>query len=219
MKLSYRFLAVFAGAVILASCASAPKPAPQTQTQTAAAPDAELQHAKDLKAQDEKYGLDKQVPAAYERGVAALTAGQEAMGTDNATAKTKLDEAIAAFQEVYDTGMPVLVADREQEMAKAKQQALDAKANNAVPDQFQQAQSLEQQATEKKNAKAYTEAYDLLPKARAAYLAAADAAKKKRLVAEQALKNADAQIEQTKSTVGEMQKNLDAEKSQSGGGQ
>lgn len=216
------FLAVLAGAVILASCASTPKPAPQSQsasTQTVAAPDAELQHAKDLKAQDEQYGLDKQVPAAYERGVAALTAGQEAMGTDNATAKTKLDEAVAAFQEVYDTGMPVLVADREQEMAKAKQEALAAKADKAVPDQFQQAQSLEQQATEKKNAKAYTDAYDLLPKARAAYLAAADAAKKKRLVAEQALKNADAQIEQTKSTVGEMQKNLDAEKSQSGGGQ
>ncbi|WP_455381380.1 hypothetical protein, partial [Salinispira pacifica] len=150
MKLSYRFLVVAVGAVILASCASTPAPAPQTAptAATVPAPDQELQRAKDLKAQVEQYGLDKQVPAAYQRGVAALDAGQGAMGTDNATAKTKLDEAIAAFEEVYNTGFPVLVADREQEVAKAKQEALAAKADKAVPDQFQQAADIEKQAAE-----------------------------------------------------------------------
>ncbi|WP_455383678.1 hypothetical protein, partial [Salinispira pacifica] len=75
------------------------------------------------------------------------------------------------------------------------------------------------QAAEKKQAKDYKAAYELLPQARQKYLAAADAARAKRLAAEQALKDADAQIKQTESTVGEMQKNLDAENGQSGGGQ
>ncbi|HUX12970.1 MAG TPA: hypothetical protein VMW87_08060 [Spirochaetia bacterium] len=225
MKLSYRFLAVVVGAAILGSCASTPKPAAPAPaatpaaTATAPSPDAELQKAKDLKALDEQFGLDKQVPAAYEQGVTALNAGQVAMGKDNAAAKAQLDQAISAFQQVYDTGFPVLVADREQEVATAKKNALAAKADKAVPDQFQKAQSLETQAADKKSAKAYKDAYDLLGAARDAYTATVDAANKKRIAAEAALKKADAQIEQTKTEVDAMQKNLDAANSQSAGGQ
>ncbi len=224
MKLSYRFLALVVGAAILASCASTPKPAASAPAATPAvattpSPDAELQKAKDLKALDEQFGLDKQVPTAFDQGVTALNAGQGAMGKDNASAKAQLDQAISAFQQVYDTGFPVLVADREQEVAAAKKNALAAKADKAVPDQFQKAESLESQAADKKSAKAYKDAYDLLGEARDAYTATVDAANKKRVAAEAALKKADAQIEQTKTEVDAMQKNLDAANNQSGGGQ
>jgi chromosome segregation ATPase len=219
MKLSYRFLWVFAGAVLLASCASAPKPVPQAPapepqasapTPQVAAPTAELQQAKALKAQIDKYGLNSQVPDEYQKGVTALTAGENAIGTDNATAKTRLDEAIASFKAVEQAGFPKVVQGREQQVAQAKSEARAAKADVAVPDTYNQAVSYEKQAADKKSSGAYADAYDLLGKALDQYGKATEMAKQQRAAAEAALKDANDQIDQTKQQVETLQKDLQA---------
>ncbi len=211
-----------AGAVVLASCATAPKPAPQTaapapQAQATVPADltAKLNQAKQMKAEIDQYGLASQVPDAYQQGSAALTAGEQALGTDNATARTKLDESIADFNKVLDAGK-ALLQTRQQQVASAKAAALAAKADRAVPDQYANAQSLEQQAAQKQSAGDYAAAYGLLGQAIDAYNQATSAANEKRAEAAQALKDAGTQIDQTKSKIETLQQGLKADEAQTG---
>ncbi len=215
-----------AGAVILASCATAPKPAPASTAPapapapqaTAAVPSeltAKLNQAKQMKSEIDQYGLASQAPGAYQQGSAALTAGEQAMGTDNATAGAKLDESIADFKKVIDAGMALLKA-REQQVATAKSAALAAKADRAVPDQYSKAQSLEQQAAQKQSAGDYAAAYGLLGQAIDAYNQATSMANEQRAEAAQALKDASSQIDQTKSKIETLQQGLKADEAQTG---
>jgi len=225
MNLTRQLLVMVAGAVVLASCATAPKPAPAS-TAPAPAPQAiaavpsdltaELNQAKQMKAEIDQYGLGTQVPDAYQQGSAALTAGEQAMGTDNATAKAKLDESIASFKKVIDTGFPALIQAREKQLASAKSAALAAKADRAVPDQFGKAQGLEKQAAEKQSAGDYAGADDLLGQAVDAYNQATSAANEQRAEAAQALKDAGTQIDQTKSKIETLQQGLKADQAQTG---
>jgi len=225
MKHSYRLLWVLAGGILLASCASAPKPmasAPTpTPTPTATtpapaatpqvpAPDTELQQATELKAQIDKYGLGSQLPDAYQQGVDALAAGKSAMGTDNATAKTKLDEAIASFKKVEETGFPKIVQAREAEVSTSRDKALAAKADVASAAVFGQAESSSRQAQAKKSSGDFASAYDLYGQALDQYQRSTDQANQKRIAAEQALKQANDQLDMTKSEVGAIQKDLQA---------
>jgi len=224
MNLTRQLLVMVAGAVILASCATAPKPAPAstapapTPQATAAVPaelTAKLNQAKEMKSEIDQYGLASQAPDAYQQGSAALTAGEQALGTDNATAGTKLDESIVDFKKVLDVGMGLL-KQREQQAASAKAAALAAKADRAVPDQYAKAQSLEQQAAQKQSAGDYAAAYGLFGQAIDAYNQATSMANEQRAEAAQALKDAGSQIDQTKSKIETLQQGLKADEAQTG---
>lgn len=225
MKIWLQFLGVAAGLALLGACATTPKPAPaapapqqQTQPQPqqasapqAPSPDAELKQAKDLKAEIDQYQLSSQSPDTYKAGVAALSDGTQAMGSDNAAAKTKLDEAIADFQRVLDSGFTVLLQQEQQKVASAKTSAQAAKADKAAPDEFAKAQDLEKQAQQKQAAGANADAYTLLAQAVDQYNQAASVAAKKRDAAQAAVDQADSQIDQTKTKVQSLQQGLQAD--------
>ncbi len=227
-----------AGALLLASCATTPKtaaptqppaPTPQTTKPATPPPNTELQKAKDLKQEVDQYQLGSLVPDTYKKANDELSAGEQAMGSDNATAKSKLDAAIADYQTVLSSGFPMALKQEQASVAKAKDAADAVKADKAAPDLYKQAQDLEQQAMAKEKANAPTDAYALYKQAAEAYGKSEAAAKQKRAAAEAALKQADEQIGQAKSKVEEIQKNLESStqsnstsgssSSSSGGGQ
>jgi len=228
------YIAAVAAMIILASCASAPKPVassvpsptpaaqqPAGQAPVAAtpAPTAQLKRAQELQAEDQQYGLDKRVPDAYAQGVNALNAGQAAMGSDNATAATKLNEAITDFQTVYDTGFASLAAERQADAVNARKMALAAKADKAVPGQFSKAEALMVHAQQRQSAGSSRDAYDLYTHARDLYLAAAQSADASRAAAEQALAAANRQLDQTKAQVETIQQSLTSSTGSGAGGQ
>lgn len=225
-KIPLRAFALLLGALFVVSCATTPKPAPATTapapqpapTKQVAAPNSELQKAKSMKQEIDQYQLGSLVPDAYRQGSAALTSGEQAIGSDNATAKKRLDEAIVDFQKVLDTGMPMALKTEEQAAAMAKSDADAVKAADAAPDQYKQAEAYEQQAKAKQQAGSPTDAYALWKEATAAYDKAAAVAKQKRTDAQTALQQADQAVSQAKSQVEEIQKNLESSTSQSGTG-
>ncbi len=171
-----------------------------------------------MKQQIDQYQLGPLVPDAYKQGSEELAAGENAMGTDNATAKTKLDAAIADFQKVIDTGVPIGLKREADRVAQAKSAADAAKADKAAPDLYQQAEQLQQQAEAKQKANSPAEAYALYQQAADTYAKAEAAAKQRRTEAEAALKQADAQLGQAKSQVETIQKNLESSTSGQNGG-
>lgn len=217
-------LALLLGALFVVSCATTPKPAATTtaaqpaQTTQNTALNAELQKAKSMKQEIDQYQLGSLVPDAYRQGSNALTSGEQVIGSDNATAKSKLDEAVADFQKVLDSGLPLALKQEEQATAKAKSDADAVKAAEAAPDQYKQAEAYEQQAKAKQQAGSLTDAYALWKEAAAAYDKAAEVAKQKRADAQAALQQADQAIGQAKSQVEEIQKNLESSTSQNGTG-
>lgn len=218
------FPVLLVGAMLLASCATTPKPtaattAPATQPAPAAqptpksqvpAPTAELQKAKSMKAEIDQYQLGPLVPDAYKLGNEDLTAGEQAIGTDNATAKNKLDAAVAAYQQVFDTGIPIGLKQEAAMVAKARDAADAVKADKAVPDLYQQAVQFQQQAEAKQKANSPAEAYSLYQQAASTFAKAEASAKQKRADAEAALKQAESQIGQAKSQIETTQKNLES---------
>ncbi len=232
MKLSVPIFLAGAFLAVLASCATTPKPATQSttpapQAQSAAppaaaqpsSPAAKLKQAQDLKALIDQYNLASQAADTYQAGSAALLAGQQAMGSDNATANAKLDEAIGDFNRVIQSGFPPLIQARQQQVDKAKAAALAVKADTAVPDQYNQAVALEQQAAQKQSSGDYAGAYELLAQALDAYNNAANSATQQRAQALQALSAANAQIDQTTTQAQALQKSLQSEPTAGGGTQ
>lgn len=222
MNLSRRLLIAVAGAAVLASCATTPKPAtPATtpapaatsapsQTKIPAALAAELTKAKQMKAEIDQNLPSDQRPAVYREGASDLSAGEQAIGTDNATAKAQLDVAIADFQKVIDEGQ-ALYRSREQQVAKAREAALAAKADRAVPDQWSNAQSLERQAAREESSGQYLTAYGLLGQSIDGYDQATESADRLQAEAQRALRASAAQIGQTKSGIEMLQQGLTAD--------
>lgn len=211
------FVLAVAGAALLASCATTPKPAATATTPSAPAttapatvpgPAAQLEQAKNLKAEIDKYNLSNAAPDSYSQGNADLTAGESAYGKDNALATSKLNDAIAAYQKVLSAGFPPLLKEERAKVDQAKGAALAAKADRATPMTYNDAASLEQQAAQKESAGDYAGAYDLLAQALAKYQQALAETQAKRAAAEQALQQAGKQLDQSKASIETMQQGL-----------
>ena len=238
MNTTRRFSVAVACAVLLASCATTPKTstattasaptttkaattsapppaplpaaAPKSTTTIPNALSAEIAKAKQMKAEIAQNLPNGQTPAAYTEGSAALAAAENAVGTDNTTAKTQADIATADFQRVIAQGQALYQARMKQD-ARAKATAAAARADRAVPDQWNEAVSLEQQAAAQESADRYLSAYDLLGQAIDAYDGAATTAKELRAAAQQAIAGADNQIGESKSQIAMIQQSLNAD--------
>lgn len=225
MMRSSFFVLLVAGATLLASCATTPKPkatattpsAPATQS-SVPAPASQLQQAKNLKAEIEKYNLSSAAPDSYNQGNADLTAGENAYGTDNALATSKLNDAIAAYQKVVSAGFPPLLKAEAAKVEQARSAALAAKADRATPTTYNDAVSLEQQASQKQSSGDYAGAYELLSQALAKYQQALAETQAKRAAAEQALQQATNQLDQSRTSIEAMQQGLTPNAPPPGGG-
>jgi len=224
---NYLFVLVAVGAGLLASCATTPKPTPattpttppQAATQPAVpAPSAELSRAKELKAQIAKYNLSNDAPDAYKQGDADLSAGQAAYGSDNATAKTKLDSAIASFEKVLSTGFPIALKSEGAKVDAAQKAALAVKADRAAKSTYDDATSLAAQAQQKQASGVNTVAYDLLDQALAKFQQAEQEAAAARASAQQSINQADTALNQSKTTIEGMQQGLTPNAAPPGGG-
>jgi hypothetical protein len=212
-------LAAAAGALFLViSCASTPpqKPAqpapeqpkeqPPAQAQ-AAAPDAELAQAKDLKQKVDAWGLGDYAPDDYAAANKDLQAGEDAYGKDNAASKKSLDSAITGYNAVIAKGGPQFLAKSQSQADASKKAADDLKASVAVKDDYAKADATYQQALKEKDAMDIGNASKDFDSARDQFDAVAKTAQQKKDAALQAMQSA--QEEQSAS----QKKADDAEKS------
>jgi hypothetical protein len=130
-------------ALLVASCATAPKPAPEP---AAPLPEAEYQKAKDLRSTIGKYSLDKYDAAAFQKAEASFKEGEAAYGKDNAKAKTALDQAVTGYRQVLDKGFSSLTGERQSQADKAKAEADALKAAVAMKSEYAAALDVYNQA-------------------------------------------------------------------------
>jgi len=191
-------LAVMTGALFLViSCASTPPQKPQTPTPTptpeqlqAAAPDAELAQAKDLKQKVDAIGLGDYDPQDYDAANKDLQAGQDSYGKDNAASKKSLDSAIKGYNAVLDTGGGKYLAERQSAAEASKKAADDLKASVAVKDDYGAANDTYQKALKEKDARDIENAGKDFGSAKDAFDAVAATARQKRDAAQQAMQDA-----------------------------
>lgn len=215
-------LAVMAGALFLVmSCASTPpqkpaEPAPEQPKEQpkeqppaqpqAAAPDAELAQAKDLKQKVDDWGLGDYAPDDYAAANKDLQAGEDSYGKDNAASKKSLDSAITGYNAVIAKGGPQYLAKGQSDAETSKKAADDLKASVAVKDDYAKAEETYQRAVKEKNALDIDAAAKDFSAARDEFDAVAKTAQQKKDAALQAMQSA--QEEQSAS----QQKADDAEK-------
>jgi hypothetical protein len=203
MKKIAFFSALLAVMALIISCASAPAKQPEpeqtkpqaTPQEKPAAPDAELQQAKDLRQKADAYNLGSLDAEDYDAGVKSLQAGQDAYGTDNDAARASLQSAITSFKAVISKGGAVYLGQEQQKTEAAKKTADDLKAGVAVKDDYAQAESLYEKAIKEKDAEDIDNASRDFGQSRDMFVTVAASAQEKKTAAEKAL--ADAQQGQT----------------------
>ena len=193
-------------AFLAVSCSSTPEAA-EPETKDSAAidgmtapppgaprPDAELAKADDLKHAIDEYGLSFALPDEYQKANEEFSAGQAAMGTDNAQAKALLDSAAGRYQAVVDAAVEEGAKNRKREIQTAKDRADSVRAARAAADEYAQGEARTAEALRLLDGKQYKEAYDVSGLALAAYMQSYDTARAKRDTADDGIKRAsDAQ--------------------------
>ena len=192
-------LAAMIGAISLVmSCASTPPqkptptptPTPTAEQPQAAAPDAELAQAKDLKQKVDALGLGDYDPQDYTAANKDFQDGQDAYGKDNAASKKSLDSAIKGYNAVLDTGGGQYLAKRQSDAEASKKAADDLKASVAVKDDYAAANDLYKKALEEKTAKDIENAGKDFASAKDGFDAVAKTAQEKKDAAQQAMQDA-----------------------------
>jgi NADH:ubiquinone oxidoreductase subunit len=104
---------------------------------------------------------------------------------DPKSSKNKADEALAQYTEALMNGWLAFAQSRQLEAGKERQAAIDVKANIAVREDFNRADTIYQQALTDFNAKSFESAGDLYNQAASRFIAAARDAEEKRRKAEE----------------------------------
>jgi hypothetical protein len=186
MKKLLQWTVIIACAALAISCATAPAKPP-----AGAAPEAELQKARDLQKQVDAYGLGDYAPQDYKAAVQDLKDGEGTYGKDNAASKASLVKAIAEFQAVIDKGGPLYLAKLKAQCDASKKAADDAKAPVAVKADYAKALDAYNRANTEAAAKDIGGALKDYTTARDGFDAAAKLALEKRQKALQAMKETD----------------------------
>ena len=147
-----------------------------------------------------------------------LAAGQEAYGTDNKASKKSLDQAIAGFTTVIDTGGALYLGKLQDRAAASKKAADELKADVAVKDDYAGAAAVYTRAIKEKGAKDIDSAADDFTQAAILFDAVAEKAKEKKAAADAAMNAADASGASSKQAATDAEKTLDKEGFPSEGG-
>ena len=134
-------------------------------------------------------------PASVDSGDNTLNAALDDYKAGNfSAAKDKADEALALFSQVLKTAWESYATKLRADVVAERQKALDLKANVAVKQDFDAAESVYSQANLSFNARKHEDAGVLYEKCLPMFTAAAATALEKRLAAEEALRKANERV-------------------------
>jgi hypothetical protein len=179
---------------LVVSCVSTPPPEqPQSEAPlpAPAAPEKELQEARDLRVKVDTFALGDYQPDTYAQANESLAGGETAYGSDNATAKSLLDAAIGLYQKVIDDASPAYYAAAQAPVEAAKAAADELKAAVAVKDEYAAANALYVQALQERDQGDITSASVDFASARAKFEAVTATAQEKKTNALQELSGAE----------------------------
>jgi hypothetical protein len=131
---------------------------------------------------------------AEETGLSAL---EDYEGGNRAAALDKAEEARLRYTLVLANGWAAFALSQRQAAGAERQRALDAKANVAVRDTFNQGEDLFVRAVDLMKAENYEQAANLFNVSIGGFRAAADAAEEKRRIAEEVITEAEEKIEES----------------------
>jgi hypothetical protein len=129
---------------------------------------------------------------ADEIGLAAVDAYT---GGDIDSARKGAEDALRRYTQVLTAGWAAYANDMSAAARKARQDALDLKANVAVKDTFNEGDEVYRQAAIALNARHYQDAAGLYTRSEALFVVAGQSAAEKRRIAEQAIREAERKIE------------------------
>jgi hypothetical protein len=145
----------------------------------------------------EDYGFRKYDPGNYDAATASALAaidGYDALsggGEDPKAVLRQAEEAQKGYNTVLGTGWKTYSAERQAAAGAERQIALDFKANVAVKDEYEAAQTLYDRAGTSFRAERYPEAAELYFQAEFLFASAAGTAAEKRRIAEEAIREAE----------------------------
>jgi hypothetical protein len=132
----------------------------------------------------------------------AISAAAIAYNEGNtASARTGAEDALDRYNQVLNAGWAAYAADMGEAARKARQAALELKANVAVRDTFNEAEEQYKQAAIALNARQYRDAAVSYTGSEARFVVAGEAAAEKRRIAEQAITEAEQKIEASEEAV------------------
>lgn len=151
------------------SCNSDPEVVEDTQdTETIQAerPETEYNQAKTLRTLISKYSLNNYAETDFDDAETNFTNGESNYEKDNEASKSALYKAIAKYNVVIETGFPLLIEDKKEDVDPVKEDSEKLKAHNASPENYQNALSVYNQALEEKEAGNYEKSVELMEQAK-----------------------------------------------------
>jgi|GEM_PF-5546023 len=210
MKRTLIVLGITVSVLALFSCASTPE-TPEEQTQptvgqeqapeTIPLPEAQRAEAGELRQIISEYELSQFAEEDYQVAEQAFEEARASYGSDNKTSLAKYNEAIEYYNRVIDKGVDSLREKKTAQANQAKEKADSVKAQNAVPQEYQQAMSTYNQAQQSLDNKDYRQALKQYNDAISQFQSVYETALKKRQEAEKAMQQADQSIEQTQKAI------------------
>lgn len=131
-------------ASLITGCVSTPTPEPEAPTKPAEPAtepvDEALTALRDkmeaLRADCLKYRLDQFMKDDWSAAEGVRQTGLDAYGKKNDVAKASFEDAIARYEKIRSEGFALAVSEFEQNLARVRQEAIDAGADSYYPEQF-----------------------------------------------------------------------------------
>jgi tetratricopeptide (TPR) repeat protein len=169
--------------LLFAACSSTPEPVPP--------PDEVYDQAKALRSTIQEYDLAQYSQSAYDRGEAAFKEGETQYNAEQfAEAETSFNEAVDNYRTVVDAGFRAISTSRKSKADDAKSRADGLKARVALPDDYQEAQDVYDEAVAAAAAGDDQKAAELFENAETLFEQVYQAAAEKKRLAEEAVGNA-----------------------------
>ncbi|MFW5718412.1 MAG: hypothetical protein ACOC37_03785 [Spirochaetota bacterium] len=179
---------VVALVALLGACASAPEPVPP--------PDEAYDTAKNLRAQIQEFDLAQYAQSEFDVGEEQFAAGEVAYETEEYTvAEEAFNLAIDRYTEVIDEGFRAVAGARRQEAEAQKELADEAKAGVAIPDAYEAAEAVYNEAIDAETDGNAQHAAELYENAAVLYAEAYEQADEKRKQALDAMNRIDQRVQ------------------------
>ena len=179
---------VVALVALLGACASAPETVPP--------PDEAYDTAKSLRAQIQEYDLAQYAQSEFDTGEEQFAAGEVAYETEEYNvAEEAFNLAIDRYTEVIDQGFRAIAGARREEATAQKDLADEAKAGVAVPDAYEAAEAVYNEAIDAETEGNDQHAAELYENAAILFAEAYQQADEKRKQALDAMNRVDQRVE------------------------
>ena len=166
------FISVFIIFIVLLSfsCNSDPEvvdePEDTTETVQAERPETEYNQAKGLRDLIARYKLGNYAETDFQDAETSYLDGESNYEQDNDASKSAFYKAIAKYNVVIEMGFPLLIDEKREEVDPVKLESEDLKAQVAVPDNYQNALNVYNEALQEKEAGNYEKSVELMEEAK-----------------------------------------------------